>query len=165
MGTSAQPKARGRTSATARILPNTIYRATADIGSKLVSIAFYVVMARMLGRSGFGIFIFGISFASIVTVLAGFGQDAVLTREVARNRSRVHLYFANTLALKVVVALPVIAIAFLTMIGVGIEGRTRVVATVMSVAILLELLTSTIFGVFQATRELPSQRHDCRCGI
>jgi O-antigen/teichoic acid export membrane protein len=154
VGTPAQPKARGRTSATARILPNTIYRATADIGSKVVSIAFYVVMARMLGRSGFGIFIFGISFASIVTVLAGFGQDAVLTREVARDRSRVHLYFANTLALKVVVALPVIAIAVLTMIGVGIEGRTRVVATVMSVAILLELLTSTIFGVFQAFERL-----------
>ena len=39
-----------------RILANTAYRLIADVGSKLASIAFYVVMARELGAKSFGVF-------------------------------------------------------------------------------------------------------------
>ena len=105
-----------RVSGTARILPNTVYRATADIGSKLVSVGFFVVMARMLGDAAFGSFTFGLSFASLVTVLAGFGQDWILTREVARDHRRVDEYFANTIAIKLALSLPVIGLAVLGLV-------------------------------------------------
>ena len=36
-------------SGTSRILPNTVFRAAADVGSKLISVGFYVVIARKLG--------------------------------------------------------------------------------------------------------------------
>ena len=58
----------------------------------------FVVMARELGDTGFGVFTLGLSVATLVTVFGGFGQDGILTREVARDHERVHLYFANTLA-------------------------------------------------------------------
>ena len=60
---------------TSRILANTVYRGAADVGSKLISIAFFVVLARQLGESGFGVFVFGLTLAAVLTVLAGFGQD------------------------------------------------------------------------------------------
>ncbi|MDQ2909944.1 MAG: flippase, partial [Actinomycetota bacterium] len=141
-------------SGTARILPNTVYRATADIGSKLVSVAFFVVMARMLGDAAFGAFTFGLSFAALVTVLAGFGQDAILTREVARDRRRVDTYFSNTLALKLVASLPVLGLAVAALAMVDMSSRTRTVAILLSVAVLAELLTTTCFAVFQAFERL-----------
>jgi O-antigen/teichoic acid export membrane protein len=141
-------------SGTARILPNTVYRATADIGSKLVSVGFFIVMARMLGDSAFGVFTFGLSFAALVTVLAGFGQDAILTREVARDRRRVDTYFANTLALKLVASLPVLGLAVAAFLIIDMSSRTRTVAILLSVAVLTELLTSTTFAVFQAYERL-----------
>jgi O-antigen/teichoic acid export membrane protein len=141
-------------SGTSRILPNTVYRAVADIGSKLVSIGFFVVMARKLGDSAFGVFTFGLSFAALVTVLAGFGQDAILTREVARDRRRVDIYFVNTLALKLAASLPVLGLAVAALTVLDVSSRTRTVAVLLSVAVLAELLTSTSFAVFQAFERL-----------
>ena len=111
MGTAPQPEpgaaaADGAAvaSGTSRILPNTVFRAAADVGSKLISVGFYVVIARKLGASAFGSLTFGLAFGALVTVLAGFGQDAILTREVARDRRRVDGYFANTIVLKLVLS-------------------------------------------------------------
>ena len=162
MGTAPQPtdevaaEAEGavRASGTSRILPNTVYRAAADVGSKLISVAFFVVMARMLGDDAFGAFTFGLSFAALVTVLAGFGQDAILTREVARDRRRVNDYFANTIAIKLVLALPVVAVAALGLSLVHMASTTRVVAILITVAVLAELLATTCFAVFQAFERL-----------
>ena len=143
-----------RGSGTSRILPNTVYRATADVGSKLISVGFFVVMARVLGDDSFGAFTFGLSFAALVTVLAGFGQDAILTREVARDRRRAHEYFANTIAIKLVLALPVMAAAVLGLSLVNMSSTTRIVAILISVAVLAELLATTCFAVFQAYERL-----------
>ena len=143
-----------RASGTSRILPNTVFRAAADVGSKLISVGFFIVMARMLGDDAFGAFTFGLSFAALVTVLAGFGQDAILTREVARDRRRVNDYFANTLAIKLVLALPVIAVAIVGLSFVHIASTTRIVAILITVAVLAELLATTCFAVFQAFERL-----------
>jgi hypothetical protein len=54
-----------------RILANTAYRSAGDIGAKLASVVFFVVMARELGDEAFGVFTFGLTFALIVTTLTG----------------------------------------------------------------------------------------------
>jgi O-antigen/teichoic acid export membrane protein len=141
-------------SGTGRILSNTVYRAAADVGSKIVSLAFFLVIARSLGTSAFGAFTFGISFGALVTVLASLGQDAILTREVAQDRRLVHRYFANTLTLKLALAVPVVVVSVAVMVVAGTDGRTRTVATLMAIAILVELLTSTSFAVLQAYERL-----------
>ena len=113
-----------RASGTGRILSNTVYRAAADVGSKIVSLAFFLMIARQLGSAAFGLFTFGLSFAALTTVLAGLGQDAILTREVAQDRRLVDRYFANTLALKIVVAVPVVLVSFAAMTLYGADSRT-----------------------------------------
>jgi O-antigen/teichoic acid export membrane protein len=143
-----------RASGTGRILSNTVYRAAADVGSKIVSLAFFLVIARELGSAAFGVFTFGLSFAALVTVLAGLGQDAILTREVAADRRLVNRYFSNTLALKLIVAVPVVLVALAVMTLSGVDARTRTVAILLSVAVLVELLTATSFAVLQAYERL-----------
>jgi O-antigen/teichoic acid export membrane protein len=63
------PGARGR-----RIVANVGWRALADLGSKVASLALYVVMARELGASQFGIYTYGFALVTIVTALGSFGQ-------------------------------------------------------------------------------------------
>lgn len=139
---------------TRRILANTVYRGAADVGSKLISVAFFVVLARQLGESGFGVFVFGLTLAAMLTVLAGFGQDQVLTREVARDRSRLDEYFANTVGLKLALALPVLLVAALVMSAVGVESETRWVVLLLGIALVAEQVASTCFAVYQAFEQL-----------
>ena len=68
-----------------RILFNAGFRALADIGSKIATAALYIFVARKLGASEFGIFVFALAFVGVVTAIGGFGQDIVLVREVARD--------------------------------------------------------------------------------
>ena len=136
------------------ILANTGYRLFADVGSKVASLVFFVVMARELGDSRFGIFTFALSFAILATTPANFGQDVVLTREVARDRSRLGEYFANTLALKVVLATTSLGVAIGVAAVAGIDRETLEALLLLGPAVLLELLMATCFASYQAFERL-----------
>jgi O-antigen/teichoic acid export membrane protein len=137
-----------------RILANTGYRLLADAGSKVASLAFYIVMARELGSAGFGVFTFGLAFVILVTTLGNFGQDSVLTREVARDRSLLDSYFVNTLALKIVLCAASLAVAISAASLFGISPQTRNVLLLLGPAVVLELLMQTCFASFQAYERL-----------
>ena len=136
-----------------RILVNTWYRVIADLLAKLASIALYIAIARELGSEEFGVFAFGLSFVSLVTALADFGQDRVLTREVARSHRAVDRYFVNTVGLKLVLAVPALAVA-LWILTAFADTETRNVAALLGVAVVFEQLMATFFGVFQSYERL-----------
>ena len=139
---------------TGRILANTSWRAVAEIGSKLATLVLVVVMARELGEAGFGVFTFGFAFATLVTALAGFGQDVVLIREVARDRRRLHRYFFNTLVLKSALAVPALLVSSAAAFVLGVGAETRWVVLLLGLAVVSELLTMTCVAVFQAFERL-----------
>ena len=136
------------------ILANTGYRLLADVGSKVASLVFFVVMARELGESQFGVFTFALTFVILATTLANFGQDQILTREVARDRSRFSGYFANTLAVKIVLATTSLAIAIGIAAVAGIDRETLEALLLLGPAVTLELLMATCFASYQAFERL-----------
>ena len=136
-----------------RILSNTVYRSVADVGSKIASAALYVVMARKLGQVGFGIFTFGYVAAALATTFGSFGQATVLTREVARDRTKLGFYFWNTLALNVVLSLPGLAVAALAVGLLGSDTQTAVII-ILGLALITELLMFTCYAVYQAFERL-----------
>jgi O-antigen/teichoic acid export membrane protein len=136
-----------------RILLNASYRVAADVVAKIASVALYVVMARQLGSADFGVFAFGLSFVTLVTALADFGQDRILTREVARAHERVDSYFANTVALKLVLAVPALAVG-IAILSATASPETRDVAALLGVAVVAEQLMATCFATFQSYERL-----------
>ena len=89
-----------------------------------------------------------------MTALGGFGQDIVLIREVARDRSRLHDYFLNTLLLKSVLAVPALLVSSAVAFAVGLDTETRWVVLLLGLAVVAELLTMTCIAVFQAYERL-----------
>jgi len=136
------------------VLTNTGYRLFADVASKVASLAFFVVMARELGDSRFGVFTFALTFVILATTLANFGQDVVLTREVARDRTRLNAYFANTVAIKVVLSTISLAVAIGVAVGAGIDRETLAALLLLGAAVTLELLMATCFASYQAFERL-----------
>ena len=136
------------------ILANAGYRLLADVASKVASLAFFVVMARELGAPQFGVFTFALAFVILATTLGNFGQDVVLTREVARDRTRLGGYFANTLALKVVLATVSLALSIGVAVAAGIDRETLEVLLLLGPAVAFELLMATCFASYQAFERL-----------
>lgn len=144
----------GRIAGARRILANVGWRALSDIGSKAITLVLYAVIARQLGAQGFGVFAFGLAFVMLVTTLANFGQDGILTREVARDHGLLGRYFANTLVLKLALALPALAVALAVAWSIGMSAETRWVIVFLGLAVVVESLTQTCFAAYQAFERL-----------
>ena len=149
----ASSQNRAPTSGERRILLNAGYRSFADIGGKVASFVLYVVMARRLGASEYGVFTFALSYVTIVTVLGDFGQDLILTREVSRDHRRLRGYFGNTLALKLVLSVPALALAIVFLVPFATSQTVEVVA-LLGLAVVFELLARTSFATCQAFEQL-----------
>jgi O-antigen/teichoic acid export membrane protein len=143
----ADPRAGNRSS---RIMVNAGFRAAADIGSKLATAVLYVVIARKLGASQFGVYAFALSFVTLVTVLGFFGQDVVLTREVARDYSRLEEYYSNAMLSRAMFSIPPLLIALAVMTLGGTSAHTRTVVLLLGLGFTAEYMVQIPFAVFQA---------------
>jgi O-antigen/teichoic acid export membrane protein len=136
-----------------RIFVNTAYRAAAELGSKVATFVLFVLMARKLGSAQFGIFTFALSITGLTTIIGDFGQNAVLTRAVARDRDAVHYYFANNLVLRVLLAGGSLAIVVAALWFTS-DRRTVEVVAIVGLAFIFELLRGTCTAIFEAHERL-----------
>lgn len=134
----------------ATVARNTAFSAGGDLISKIASLAFYVVMARELGKTGFGHYMFALSLTVLLTSLAGFGTDALLTRSVARDREALHELFFNSIALKVVIGVVLGAVAVLVSLANGYGGSVQVTTAVLALAAIAEQVSKTFMATFLA---------------
>lgn len=137
----------------AGILTNAAFRLLADLGAKVATIVLFVVMARRLGDAGFGVFTFALAYVTLVTALGDFGQAQLLTREVARDHSRLDDLFYDILALRAALALPALAVA-VAVATAAFEPATRDAILLLGLSVVADLLAATVFAAFQAFERL-----------
>ena len=98
-------------------------RGIGEVIAKTASVAFYIMIARELGQSGFGDFIFGLSLSTIFFSWAGFGTEELITREVARDHGRLDSLFGNVIAFKTVLLIALFGLMAAVVILGGLSGR------------------------------------------
>ena len=134
----------------ARVARSTAVRASGEIVAKVTSVAFFVVMARELGMSQFGVFVFGLSLSQLVLVFAGMGSQDLIAREVSKDRDSVHHLFYNFLAMKALL-LVVLSLAVCGVVAVsGYSSTDVIVIALITVGTAVGLQTNTYYAVFQA---------------
>lgn len=133
---------------------NTAVQVLGDTAGKLISLAFYVVIARALGPDGFGLFTFGLSLALLVVTPAGFGIDTIVARDIARDGQAMHRLVWNALAMKA--ALGMLAVAITVAIGAvgGYDGSALLVIALLAVAAFVELMAKTLYSVFLGLEDM-----------
>jgi len=135
-------------SAARLIARNAGAQVAAEILSKLASLALYVVMARHLGKNGFGDFTFALSLALLLTAFAGFGTENILTREVARDREEVHRLFWNAIAIKLAFGALALVVGVVVSFAGHYNGRIRAAVAILTVGALVDVLTKTVYATF-----------------
>ena len=140
--------------ATRTIARNTIVQAAADILGKVATLAFYVVMARELGESGFGDFTLALSLALVLTVFAEFGTDEILTRTVAVERGTARQLLTDALLVKLAFGFAgVIGAVVVAFVG-GYTAEVRAAVAILAVAAVVELLAKSFYATFQALDDM-----------
>ena len=133
---------------------NATARAGGELIAKLGSLAFFVTMARELGKTGFGEFQFALALTGALVYVAGFGTDNLLAREVARDRARAGRLLADAAALKLLGGVAMLGVAAV-IVNVGDYSReARIAVYVVGVGSLLEVVSKSWYSVFQGHERL-----------
>ncbi len=137
-----------------RIARNAVLRMAGEVVAKLGSLVFYVSMARHLGASGVGDFMFALALTSGLCVIAGFGTDDLLAREVARDHARAGRMLADAAGVKLTGGvLALIVAAGVVAIG-NYSGEARAAVYVVGIGSALEVLSKSWFSILQAHERL-----------
>ena len=137
-------------SRSSRILLNAGFRAIADIGSKIATAALYIFVARKLGASQFGIYMFALSFVGIVTAFGFFGQDIVLAREVARDHSRLEEYYSDAMVARSLFSVPPLLLVLLIAWAGGMSHHTLLVVLLLGLGVTGDYCVQVPFAAFMA---------------
>jgi O-antigen/teichoic acid export membrane protein len=137
-----------------RVARNTGLRIAAELAGKLAGILLFAVMARELGRQGFGNFTFVTTLGLLVTMLGGLGSDDILPRAVATGEANVERVTWDAMGLKAVCGLVLLAAALGISLAGGYETEVTVTLVLVGVASLIDLFTATFAAVFQGLSDL-----------
>jgi O-antigen/teichoic acid export membrane protein len=133
-----------------RVAKNTLLRAAGEILGKLASLLLFAVLAREVGVSDVGAFVFAFAWVQVAMMPIGLGFERYILRTIARDRSQVDELFFNVLYLKVLRSLPVAALSFTAIGLLGYDAQTRTAVYVLTLGQLLDSMARTLFAVFNA---------------
>lgn len=129
---------------------NTVTRAVGEVVGKLASLVLFAALARKVGESDLGVYVFAFAWAQIATIPIGLGFDRYVLRRFARERPSVHELFFNVIVLKLLRSVPVTAISFALVSALGYGPQTRTAVYILTLGLLLDSTARTLFATFNA---------------
>ncbi len=128
---------------------NTFYLLVAYTYQKLVALFYFILLARYLGVANFGRYTFALSFTTLFSVLVCFGLHAVLTREIARDRTKTKSYFGNIFSFQLLTGLGSLGLIYILINALGYPAITKNLVYLAGLIMLLDSLALTFYQVFR----------------
>ncbi len=153
-------RADGEQSVTRSLAKNSLAPIALNLFNKLIDFGFAAFYLRLLGPAGSGSFQTAIVTAGIFDIIANFGLDILLIRDVASDRDKAPNYLLNTTVLRLgagaVAALPVIAIIATTNLLDQTNALTRpeILATAfIMIGMVFSGMSKGVTGLFYVHEE------------
>ncbi len=131
-----------------RLIINTFSLAIADIANKFMSLLYFLIAARHLGPTQFGVLSFALAFVNIFTVFPDMGLGMLATREIARDRSVAKTFLANGTAMRLLGSGLVCLIILLLINLLNYPPEIRTIVNLLSLFVLLNALFSFYANIF-----------------
>ena len=137
----------------ANIAKNTSYLTLALIIQKIISFAYFILLARFLGLEALGQYYTAISFTTIFAIFIDLGFANALTREVAKDQQRASDWLRAVLAMKLVLAAGTV-ILVLAIAAFSYSPILLILIAVSAVSMVLDSFTATFFAVVRGFHNL-----------
>lgn len=121
-----------------------------------------VLIVRMIGQEVFGQYSFGLALTQTVGVLADFGLNLFLIREISQKPGQLKRYLNNVLSIKLITTVLVWTILAVIMTAGGYAAETMIAISVFALANFILALNMTLISVFRANQNM---RYEALSGI
>lgn len=136
------------------VAQNTSFLTLASVLQKLISFAYFTVVARIIGVENTGQYFFAISFTTIFSVVADFGLAPVLTREVAKYPDRTQSFVSTILSAKIIFGLMAYGLLVTAVHLLNYDGALRPLIYLSGVTMFFDSVQGTFFSIFRAHKNL-----------
>ncbi len=143
----------GPPASASRIARNATVQAAAFLTSTLGALVFYVVMARILGRQGFGDFNFALSICLLIGI-SGLGTEYRITEEIARSPERVHSLFWNAVGIRLVIGGVGLLAAIVATAAAGEGAQVLAAVAILGVSTWIDVLARTVHAVLRGLEDM-----------
>lgn len=130
---------------------NLVYLLVSQMATWVMTLVILVTVPDLLGDEVFGRLSYTIAYAAFVGLLVSLGSAAYLTKEIARDHSRVGPYVFNAVVMKVGLSIVLSALAILVAVLLGNRGQTLVLMGLacvsMTFASINDVLTAGLGGM------------------
>ncbi len=135
-----------------RIFKNFTSLAVAEGIAKTIGLVSTVYLARMLGAEGFGILGFSFAVLSFFALLVNLGFDTLGIREVARDRTQIHKYVSNIVAIRLLLAVCAYAVLVGFVVLTNLPADTKSFLLVVGLSVFTSALN--LGWVFQGIERM-----------
>ncbi len=136
------------------IFKNVAYLLGAQASSWSLMIIMMVLVPHYLGAGQYGRLSFAVAFVGFFGLLAGLGGPSFITKEVARDRSRLGSYVFNALVMNILLMLLLFSSAIAILWRAGYPRESCVLVVVVCVGMGLNVLSTTMIAGLQGEQRM-----------
>ncbi len=140
-----------------RIAKNTRILTFTNVTNNLLLFVFTIYIARYLGSSEFGKFMFAVAFSTISFRLTELGLNILTTREVARDKTLATKYLSNTFSIRFVSSIITLLLVFLIVDLLNYSYDTKLAIYVISLSLAIESFVQLFLSTFRAFEQMEYQ--------
>ncbi len=121
----------------------------------LLGLATFATLARLLGPASFGVFMFWMAVATLISLLSNYGFTPFVLREIGRRPGDANLIMSEVMTAKLLIT-SVLVVALVA--GVLLMGNSdRLVFLLLTLALLVDSLTDFLNVGYRATNRFGSE--------
>jgi PST family polysaccharide transporter len=137
-----------------RVAHNAGLLAVSNVLVRGLGMGMMIVLARYLGPGSYGTYQRSEAFVYLFSIVVNLGLDMILTREVARHRTRASEYFSGILVCKAITGIVAYGLILGIAMSRGYAGDLLWAIRIYGAILLVNSLSETCGAVFQGFQEM-----------
>lgn len=137
-----------------KIIKNTTYLTIAFVGQKLLAFIYFIIIARLIGVENVGNYTVALSFTTIFAIFIDFGTSPIITREIAKHKENMQLYFSNIIFSKLFLSLLVYLIVIISINTFDYSSLTRQLVYVSGFVMIIDSFVLTAYSLLRGLHTL-----------
>lgn len=136
------------------IVRNTTLMMIASICQKIISLAYFTIIARKIGPTNIGIYTSALAMTTIFVIFVDLGFTNVFIRESAREKKDMQKMLSSVLGAKLFCGLISYIVMFLTLKALNFEPEFTFMVCLSGITMLFDSLNLTTYGALRAENNL-----------
>jgi len=137
-----------------KVARSSIMYTVALVYQKILSFAYFSIIARMLGPERLGTYLFALSFAAFFSLVVDVGFVPMVIRTFAQKTEDQERRFRLFLGIRISCAVAGAALLFVSGLALGYDSTLLVLIGIASIIMLLDAFTAFFYALFRSLQNL-----------